>query len=176
MEVDKAVEDHLRHLEGRLLHPEVRKTDEDIVELLAEDFIEFESSGRIFHRDQIIEALRNEPEMQRALTNFKALVLAPDLVLATYRAIWHRAAEDQPEYSLRSSIWKLIDGRWCLLFHQGTLVKPRRAVGSLSGTYRSSEIRFHICISINQEKTIDRLSAWHVCAFASGCPPDAKTG
>jgi hypothetical protein len=123
MEVDKVVEEHLRHLEERLLQPEVRKTAKDIVELLSEDFIEFGSSGRIFHRDQIIEALRNEPEIQRSLTHFKTLVLAPGVVLATYRAIRQGSAEEQPEYSLRGSIWKLTEGRWCLLFHQGTLAR-----------------------------------------------------
>jgi hypothetical protein len=121
MEADKAVEKHLRHLEERLLQPDMRKAAEEVAELLTEDFIEFGSSGRIFHREELIESLQSEPTMQRSLTNFTTSVLAPGVVLATYRVIRHDPAEAQPAYSLRSSIWKLIDGRWRILFHQGTL-------------------------------------------------------
>ncbi len=121
MEMDKSVEEHLRHLEERLLQPDVRKAAEEVAELLAEEFIEFGSSGRIFHREQIIEGLQSEPTRQRSLTNFRTSTLAPDVVLATYRVIRHGPTEEPPEHSLRSSIWKLIDGRWRMLFHQGTL-------------------------------------------------------
>jgi hypothetical protein len=44
MEADIAVEEHLRHLEERLLQPEMRKAAEAVAELLAEDFMEFGSS------------------------------------------------------------------------------------------------------------------------------------
>ena len=121
MEADKAVEEHLRRLEERLLQPNMRKAAEEVAELLAEDFMEFDSAGHIFHREQLIESLQSEPTMQRSLTNFKTSVLAPGVVLATYRVIRHDPAAAQPEYSLRSSIWKFIDGRWRMLFHQGTL-------------------------------------------------------
>jgi len=123
MEVDKAVEEHLRYLEERLLQPDVRKAAEEITKLLAEEFIEFGSSGRIFQRAQIIESLQSEPTRQRSLTNFKTSLLAPGVILATYRVLRHGLTEEPPEYSLRSSIWKLIDGRWRMLFHQGTLAR-----------------------------------------------------
>ena len=121
MEADKAVAEHLRRLEERLLQPEVRKVAADVAELLAAEFIEFGSSGRIFQREQIISALQNEPPMQRSLINFKTSQLAPDVVLATYMAIRYSLTEEPPVYSLRSSIWKRIDGRWYMIFHQGTL-------------------------------------------------------
>ena len=121
MEADKAVEKHLRHLEECLLQPDMHKAAEEVAELLTEDFIEFGSSGRIFHRKELIESLQSEPTMRRSLTNFTTSVLAPGVVLTTYRVIRHDPAEAQPAYSLRSSIWKLIDGRWRILFHQGTL-------------------------------------------------------
>jgi hypothetical protein len=59
MEADKAVEKHLRHLEERLLQPDMRKAAEEVAELLTEDFIEFGSSGRIFHREQLIGSLQS---------------------------------------------------------------------------------------------------------------------
>ena len=59
--------------------------------------------------------------MQRSLTHFKTMVLASDVVLVTYRAVCKRGSEASPEASLRSSIWKRINRRWQMLFHQGTV-------------------------------------------------------
>jgi hypothetical protein len=47
-------------------------------------------------------------------------VLAPGVVLATYRLAWSEGGYEAPKQSLRSSIWKLIEGRWQMVFHQGT--------------------------------------------------------
>jgi hypothetical protein len=67
--------------------------------------------------------LRQEPPAQRFLTHFKTLVLAPGVVLVTYRAGREHGSEASSEASLRSSIWKRIDGRWQMLFHQGTVAR-----------------------------------------------------
>jgi hypothetical protein len=51
----------------------------------------------------------------------QARELAPGLALVTYRAI--RAAPGAlAVQSLRSSIWACRDGRWQMLFHQGTRI------------------------------------------------------
>ncbi len=62
-----------------------------------------------------------KPRQQRSLTDFKTLVLAPDVVLVTYRAVRQLGHEASPITSLRSSIWQRIDGRWQMRFHQGTV-------------------------------------------------------
>ena len=49
-----------RELEERLLQPDVRSSAEEIAKLLADEFIEFGSSGRVFNKDHVIEALRDE--------------------------------------------------------------------------------------------------------------------
>ena len=85
--------------------------------------MEFGSSGRVYRREQIIEMLRQEPPVQRSLTHFKTVVLAPDVVLVTYRAVRRSGSEASPEASLRSSIWKRSNGRWQMLFHQGTVTR-----------------------------------------------------
>ena len=121
MQADPVLEDHLRQLEERLLQPNVRKSAEEVSELLAHEFIEFGSSGRIFDKQQIIASLQMEPTVRRSLVDFKTWILAPGVVLVTYRAIRQGAPGEPPIYSLRSSIWKLIDGRWQMVFHQGTL-------------------------------------------------------
>ena len=106
-----------------MLQPDVRKSAQDVADLLADEFIEFGSSGRIFNKQQIIESLQHEPPIQRSLVEFHTSVLPPGVILVTYRAIRRCVADGQPTHSLRSSIWKLIEGRWQMVFHQGTLSK-----------------------------------------------------
>jgi hypothetical protein len=121
MQAEPVLENHLCQLEERLLQPNVRKSAEEVSELLASEFIEFGSSGRIFDKEQIIASLQMEPTVRRSLVDFRTCILAPAVVLVTYRAVRQGTSDEQPIYSLRSSIWKLIDGRWQMLFHQGTL-------------------------------------------------------
>jgi hypothetical protein len=125
MQADPALEDHLRQLEERLLQPIVRRSAGEVSELLAHEFIEFGSSGRIFEKQQIIASLQTEPTVRRSLVDFNTSVLAPGIVLVTYRLIRQGTSDEPPIYSLRSSIWKLIDGRWQMVFHQGTLTQER---------------------------------------------------
>jgi hypothetical protein len=117
----------LLHLEEELLKPEVRRSANQVGHLLADEFIEFGSSGRVFDKRQIIEALQHEtpyPTIRISLVDFTARRLAADVVLVTYRAIQQSGPEVPERSRLRSSIWKLIEGRWQMVFHQGT---PSRA-------------------------------------------------
>jgi hypothetical protein len=114
----------LHHLEEELLKPEVRKSVDRLSRLLADEFVEFGSSGRIFDKRQIIEALQKEPsdaKKQISLVDFTVRRLAPDVMLVTYRA----TLPDMPVSRIRSSIWKLIEGRWQMIFHQGTPSRER---------------------------------------------------
>lgn len=125
MKADYLEESLLRELEERLLQPDVRKSAKDVMDLLADEFIEFGSSGRVFDKQQIINSLQNESIeslTQRSITEFKTLVLAAGVVLVTYRIVRHLSGE-QPVHWLRSSIWKLNNGQWKMIFHQGTLVR-----------------------------------------------------
>jgi hypothetical protein len=121
MHADLSLEQHLRLLEEQLLSPEIRKSTEDINVLLAKDFVEFGSSGFVFDRKRIVEKMQTEPPIRRSIVDFKVVLLAENVALATYRAIRHAESGENPTYSLRSSIWKHIDGRWQIVFHQGTL-------------------------------------------------------
>lgn len=53
------------------------------------------------------------------LTDFEIYPLSEDTVLTTYRV----KDETRMLNTLRSSIWKFIEGRWQMFFHQGTLTK-----------------------------------------------------
>ena len=120
-----SIEAHLQALEEELLEPAVRKTAARMDALLADDFMEFGSSGRVFNKHAIIDSLRSESPARRSLTDFRALPLGPGVVLTTYRATTHSASGEQPIHSLRSSVWQLLDGRWQIVFHQGTPSKEK---------------------------------------------------
>jgi len=121
MEKDKtSVEAQLRQGEEQLLEPVTRRSPEAISRLLAEDFCEFGSSGRIFNKRQIIEALQSESETQFSIADFRVKILAPDVALVTYKATRPYVSGQQATVSLRSSIWVMRDGGWQILFHHGT--------------------------------------------------------
>jgi hypothetical protein len=114
----------LRRLEEELLKPEVRHSPDQVGDLLSDDFVEFGSSGGVFNKQQVIEALEQEgppdPSIRLSLVDFVARGLASDVILVTYRIIQEGGPGTSQESRLRSSIWKLIEGRWQMVFHQGT--------------------------------------------------------
>src|SRR6476469_11108810 len=114
----------LRRLEERLLKPEVRHSPDHVGDLLSDDFIEFGSSGGVFNKRQVIKALEQEgppdPTIRLSLVDFIARNLASDVILVTYRTILEGGPGNMQESRIRSSIWKFIEGRWQMVFHQGT--------------------------------------------------------
>src|SRR5688500_14245290 len=80
------VDAQLRHLEEQLLQPEVRRSSERLAALLADNFVEFGSSGQVFNKEQIIAALRKETPTKRSLTEFKSTMLSDNVALVNYRA------------------------------------------------------------------------------------------
>jgi hypothetical protein len=113
----------LRRLEERLLRPEVRTSADDVANLLAADFIEFGRSGMVYGRQQIIDALCEEQPATRAMSDFSVRWLSEEVALVTYRSSRIDPDSAKPLHSLRSSIWRMIDGRWQMVFHQGTPTK-----------------------------------------------------
>lgn len=111
--------DHLRRLELSLLDDAVRNRPDEVSALLADDFVEFGSSGRIFDKQQIIDAIRGDTGARRSVTDFRARALSDDVALLTYRV-----SGDGGRSSLRCSIWRRSGGSWRMLFHQGTPTAP----------------------------------------------------
>lgn len=112
---------HLYSLDVRLLHSDVRKSEKELNELLADDFMEFGSSGRVFDKKDILDRLPGEKDPEMTLTDFEARLLAENVVLTTYRVL----NRQNMKYSLRSSIWKLNEGKWQMTFHQGTFTEQQ---------------------------------------------------
>lgn len=90
--------------------------------LLAESFVEFGASGRVYTKAAVLEAFTaaaadNQVELPEML-DFDANLLAPGTVLVTYRSVSTPPAS--PRSSRRSSIWQQRGGSWQMLFHQAT--------------------------------------------------------
>jgi hypothetical protein len=119
------IADHLKQLEESLLDPAVRHNSALVASLLADDFIEFGSSGRVFNKASILEDLKNEPpRLASLLSDFSTREIAPNAILATYKATRRNLNDEIIGQSWRSSLWTNIDGRWQITFHQGTMIPP----------------------------------------------------
>ena len=112
-------EDHLLRLEQKLLDPLFRKQAQEVAALLTDEFREFGSSGQIFTKAEIVAILLKEAGVQLSLTDFRAVAVAPGVMLATYRAE-RNTAQGEAVRSLRSSVWVHEEGTWKMAFHQGT--------------------------------------------------------
>jgi hypothetical protein len=114
----------LKRLEMRLQLPSVRTSRPQLDALLDDEFLEFGSSGATYNKRQVIAALLADPESRQpryaTMQNMRVVWLAPEVALVTYRSQKSRPGAVQAERANRSSIWRKSDGRWQMLFHQGT--------------------------------------------------------
>ncbi len=116
------LKEHILKLENDLLKSEIRKRSEKINELLSNEFIEFCSSeGEYYYQNgDVFQESDDNNELDWEITEFKIKMLSDDCILAMYKLIKHDEISESKKYSLRSSIWKLINGKWKMFFHQGT--------------------------------------------------------
>ena len=112
-------EDEIQALEEKLLNSEFRRDRKAVAGLLAGNFREFGSSGRVWSKQEILDQLETEKRFEAEIADFQIAELAGGAVLATYRLTIQRSGAE-PAASLRSSIWVKREGRWRILFHQGT--------------------------------------------------------
>ena len=115
----KHISQQIKNLEEELLTRNVRKNSERLEQLLDDGFIEFGSSGNRWTKQSVIETLKNESCVETEITDFIVTLLSDKIALATYTA--HSGQSDKKGHSsLRSSIWKLTNDDWKIVFHQGT--------------------------------------------------------
>ena len=108
--------DEVIRLEVLLLDQSARKDLKTLQNLIADDFVEFGSSGRIFNKSDVIASLTNEQSRNFRATNFNHRLLCEGCVLLTYKLF-----EENNKPSLRSSIWLFKPSHgWQMVFHQGT--------------------------------------------------------
>lgn len=109
----------LKGLEEELLQSAVRKSTR-LTELLADDFIEFGSSGRVYTKSDLVAVLQAEMPVVQTTSDFNVISLAPDVALLSYKIRRHSEPEVQ---TLRSSIWRRTKGQWRMVFHQATITQ-----------------------------------------------------
>jgi hypothetical protein len=98
----------------------VRRNRARVAALLADDFEEFGSSGRVWSRELIIESLACEDNLPIAIKDFKCDRIAEGFALVTYRSVRTDSQSGKQSMALRSSIWIEKSGEWRMRFHQGT--------------------------------------------------------
>jgi len=109
---------HISELEFCLHRLEVRADGDQLNALLADDFVEFAASGGEWNKTQVISALLSEALFIAPLVNdLNVRQLAEQVVLVTYRCV----GSGLSSVTLRSSIWRLGDKGWQMVFHQGSL-------------------------------------------------------
>lgn len=120
MAVNETTEAELERLELLLMDPAVRRDRERFGSLLAEDFLEFGSSGRVWTREMTLEQLSTETYSPLAVDSLACRMLGEDVALVTYRAVRSNEATRERTVTLRSSVWTRMSGDWKMRFHQGT--------------------------------------------------------
>ena len=115
-------EAEILNLEQQLLLEEVRSSADRIAELLADGCIEYCSSGRMYRYTRG-DTFGHGRQRNWEIVDFEAKELAAGVVWATYRLLKHDEADEDMRTSLRSSIWKFAEGKWKMIFHQGTPCK-----------------------------------------------------
>ena len=108
----------LRELEEELWREETRFDQHRMREVIAEDFLEFGRSGRIYRREDTLAIARQPIDAMIPLPDFEARLLTPDVAQVTYNSA---VTYDGVVYhARRSSIWSRAGTGWQLRFHQGT--------------------------------------------------------
>ncbi len=123
--------EHLENLENFLFDPVARRDIAAVSNLLAEEFREFGSSGRIYTKLDILAELSTEQPVIITLSDFTCEIASPTTALVTYKSL--SSHENRaPTQALRSSLWVLRplasqfsrgseeEAAWQMLFHQGT--------------------------------------------------------
>lgn len=115
--MDQQTIQHLKLLEKSHISLEVRTSKEALNEILADEFWEVGGSGIIYDKEYCLEHGVVLTDM--SLHHYNVQELADGVVFSTY------LIEDKTRQrnTWRSSIWKYIDNRWQLFFHQGTITE-----------------------------------------------------
>ena len=109
----------LLRLELAVARRDVSAAPEGLASLIAPDFVEFGSSGRVWDAASIVSSLARPNPDAIAIDEFAVHPLSETVVLATYQ-MTETPPVGEPRSRLRSSIWIRRDDRWVMRFHQGT--------------------------------------------------------
>lgn len=101
-------------LEMSLLTPAAKQSQIQLNDFLADNFLEFGSSGNIYNKADQLARLPFQEQNNFFVESFTTIELSPQVILATYKITINS------KKSLRSSLWKFNGKNWQVVFHQGT--------------------------------------------------------
>lgn len=116
-----SLEQLLREYETCLMDPAVRRS-EKAADLLADDFTEFGSNGRMYNKADALAIMRRHVVRYLNIEDFSVRELGPGLVLVTYRVRSQGFGGSPGRVSMRSSIWVQRNSRWQVTYHQATVI------------------------------------------------------
>ena len=111
----------LSQLEKQLLNSATERSADFVTSLLSPDFQEFGTSGLVYVRADIVDALADEPATTTSAEDLDLRVISSDAALLTYKST-KAVGGAASVRALRSSLWVRRDGEWRMLFHQGTRI------------------------------------------------------
>jgi hypothetical protein len=119
--MDGARDKMIFELEQRLAQVGRKLSAEDASSLIADDFLEFGASGKVWTKAEIISAMSQWDPIERIVEDFTVREMSASVCLVRYKVI---GVDRRPSpFSLRSSIWRNNGETWQIVFHQGTSVK-----------------------------------------------------
>lgn len=120
MKTDKLLVEELKNLEETLFRNNIRKSPAELSKIISDEFLEIGSSGNVYKKKQIIEDLQIENNIKISLSNFEARKLSDNIILVNYKS--EKIDNGKKYFAIRTSIWKLNENGWQMIFHQGTPV------------------------------------------------------
>jgi hypothetical protein len=111
----------LIELEKSLHTTTIKSSKEKLNDLLHDEFEEIGTSGKIYNKSQIIEALTTETHSKIQASDFELRMLSKDIAKLKYKTS-SSLGNGIARTTLRTSIWKQEQDRWKMIFHQGTAI------------------------------------------------------
>jgi hypothetical protein len=112
----------IKELELSLLNPEIRSSKGTLDKLLADDFVEFGTSGKKYTKADILERLPNTPErVEYKMSDFTVNTPSENIAIATFKT--ERTTDEKDKViSQRSSHWRKTDKGWQIFFHEANQI------------------------------------------------------
>jgi hypothetical protein len=105
------------HLEASLNTVEVRAAPDAVLAILDKEFLEIDSSGRIWDSEGVAEVLSRNPEPHDGeMESARLLQISDDVRLLTY------SSPSEGVMNRHTSVWVRKDAEWRVVFHQQTRV------------------------------------------------------
>lgn len=114
------IKDKIFELENRLQQPDVRRSPELLNDLISEDLTEFGSSGQMYTKNDVLVNLPSSPEIKFIMSDFRINVLSDNVVQSLFKTEKTNLENGKVSKSLRCSVWRNENGKWRMIFHQGT--------------------------------------------------------